>query len=87
MARDAPSWDQRNTYCPIDARSGNRKKGESVRSEANHLVRFTRAIKDAYGPDERAAMLEMLWEVAYADGVLHQVTLEFPQPSTANPLL
>jgi len=22
MARDAPSWDQRNTYCPIDARSG-----------------------------------------------------------------
>ena len=46
-------------------------EAEKAQAEANHLVRFTRAIKDAYGPDERAAMLEMLWEVAYADGVLH----------------
>lgn len=46
-------------------------EAEKAQAEANHLVRFTRAIKDAYGPDEHAAMLEMLWEVAYADGVLH----------------
>ncbi len=44
---------------------------EKAQSEANHLVRFTRTLKDAYGPDERAGILEMLWEVAYADGVLH----------------
>lgn len=46
-------------------------EGEKAQAEANHLVRFTRALKDAYEPDERTAMLEMLWEVAYADGVLH----------------
>jgi uncharacterized tellurite resistance protein B-like protein len=46
-------------------------EAEKAQSEANHLVRFTRTLKDAYGPDERAAILEMLWEVAYADGVLH----------------
>lgn len=44
---------------------------EKAQAEANHLVRFTRTLKDAYGPDERAGILEMLWEVAYADGVLH----------------
>ncbi len=46
-------------------------QAEKAQSQANHLVHFTRTLKDAYGPDERAAILEMLWEVAYADGVLH----------------
>ena len=46
-------------------------EAEKAQAEANHLVRFTRAIKDAYGPDQRAGMLEMLWDVAYADGTLH----------------
>lgn len=32
---------------------------------------FTRTIKDRYGPEDRVRMIEMLWEVAYADGVLH----------------
>ena len=36
---------------------------EKAQAEANHLVRFTRTLKDAYGPDERAGILEMLWEV------------------------
>ena len=46
-------------------------EAEKAQSQANHLVHFTRTLKDAYGPDARAAILEMLWEVAYADGVLH----------------
>lgn len=42
------------------------------RAEAtSQLVKFTQAIKDACDYDERIAIVEMLWEVAYADGVLH----------------
>lgn len=44
---------------------------EAAQSEANHLLRFTRAIKDQYAPEDRIELIEMLWEVAYADGVLH----------------
>ncbi|MSP21160.1 MAG: TerB family tellurite resistance protein [Alphaproteobacteria bacterium] len=47
------------------------QEAEKAQAEANHLVRFTRVLKEAYGPDERTGILEMLWEVAYADGVLH----------------
>jgi uncharacterized tellurite resistance protein B-like protein len=32
---------------------------------------FTREIKEALSPEERVGILEMLWEVAYADGSLH----------------
>ena len=39
--------------------------------EANHLFRFTHQIKESYAPEERAELMEMLWEVAYADGILH----------------
>ena len=46
-------------------------EAESVHDDANHLVRFTRTIKDSYPPEERIAIIEMLWEVVYADGVLH----------------
>ncbi len=35
------------------------------------LLRFTRAIKDRFSQDERVEMVEMLWEVVYVDGVLH----------------
>ena len=34
---------------------------------------FTREIKNAFSPDERIEMMEMLWEVAYADGELHDL--------------
>lgn len=34
---------------------------------------FTREIKNAFSPDERVEMMEMLWEVAYADGALHDL--------------
>jgi len=42
-----------------------------VQGEAAGLVRHTRVIKDHFPPEERIAILEMLWEVVYADGVLH----------------
>ncbi len=32
---------------------------------------FTRTIRDHFSHDERIAMLQMLWEVAYIDGELH----------------
>lgn len=32
---------------------------------------YTRTLKDAYGHDGRVAMVEMLWEVVLADGVVH----------------
>lgn len=35
------------------------------------LYGVTRVIKQNLAPDERVAVLEMLWEVAYADGELH----------------
>ena len=39
--------------------------------EANQLLGFTRVIKDRYLPEERIELIEMAWEVAYADGELH----------------
>ena len=42
-----------------------------VQSETNHLLRFTQAIKDAYPLEERIQVIEMLWEIIYADGILH----------------
>ncbi len=44
---------------------------ESTQDEANELVRFTRVIKETFSASERVELIEMLWEVAYADGVLH----------------
>mgnify|MGYP001344760602 CR=1 FL=1 len=39
--------------------------------EANQLLGFTRVIKDRYDEQERIELIEMVWEVAYADGELH----------------
>ena len=43
----------------------------SAQSEATHLMRFTRTIKDNYTEEKRIELIEMLWEVAYADGIIH----------------
>jgi uncharacterized tellurite resistance protein B-like protein len=45
-------------------------KGERAQSGANHLVRFTRTIKDRFDEAERVALMELLWEVVQADGVV-----------------
>ncbi len=39
--------------------------------DSNQLYEFARKIKDQFSPEERIQMIEMLWEVAYADGALH----------------
>lgn len=39
--------------------------------QANQLFGFTHEIKQGFAPEERVLIMEMLWEVAYADGVLH----------------
>ncbi|MFZ5834064.1 MAG: TerB family tellurite resistance protein [Pseudomonadota bacterium] len=38
---------------------------------SNQLFRFTHEINQSYTPEERVEIVEMLWEVVYADGVLH----------------
>ena len=39
--------------------------------DANRVYAATRLIRDAFSDAERIDMMEMLWEVAYADGELH----------------
>ncbi len=39
--------------------------------DANQILRFTQQIKDGSSHEERAALLEMLWEVVFADGEEH----------------
>ena len=46
-------------------------EAEAIHDDTNHLIKFTRAIKNSYSPEQRIAIIEMLWEVVYADGVLH----------------
>ena len=41
--------------------------------QAVEVFGFTREIKNAFSPQERVEMMEMLWEVAYADGELHDL--------------
>jgi uncharacterized tellurite resistance protein B-like protein len=38
---------------------------------STQILTFTRTIKDRFTPEERIEMVEMLWQVVYADGVLH----------------
>ena len=45
---------------------------EKKARDSTHLLRFTRVIKDNFTPAERIEMIEMIWEVVYADGELHQ---------------
>jgi len=40
-------------------------------AESHQLFAFIRVINDRYSHDERVGIIEMLWEVAYADGHLH----------------
>ncbi len=40
-------------------------------AESSQLHGFTRVVKAAFSPEERIELIEMLWEVVYADGELH----------------
>jgi uncharacterized tellurite resistance protein B-like protein len=46
-------------------------EAERAASASVELHGFTRAIKDGFDQAERIELIEMLWEVAYADGQLH----------------
>lgn len=46
-------------------------EAESAASASVEWHGFTRAIKDGFDHAERVQLIEMLWEVAYADGELH----------------
>ena len=43
---------------------------EREAEESVQLLRFTRTIKDGFSYDERVHLMEMLWEVVYADEVV-----------------
>ena len=45
-----------------------RREAEALEAEAPDTVRFTRAIKDAVPYEDRAAVVEALWDVVLADG-------------------
>ena len=45
--------------------------GEEAVERSHQLFAFTRVVKQGFDFDERIRMIEMLWEVAYADGELH----------------
>ncbi|KAF0112823.1 MAG: hypothetical protein FD150_2252 [Rhodobacteraceae bacterium] len=45
-----------------------RTAAEDVEQEAPDTVRFTRALKEATAPEDRAELLTALWSVALADG-------------------
>jgi len=44
---------------------------EATVADANELYTLARTVKDGVDLDERTAIIEMLWEVAYADGEVH----------------
>lgn len=45
--------------------------GQKAAADSGQLYGFTRVIKDRFNDEERVRMIEMLWEVAYADGHVH----------------
>jgi uncharacterized tellurite resistance protein B-like protein len=46
-------------------------EARAAQADATHLMRFTRTLKDTMGEAERIQLIEMLWRVAIADGVIH----------------
>lgn len=45
--------------------------GHKAVMDTGQLYGFTKIIKDRFDNEERVRMIEMLWEVAYADGHVH----------------
>jgi uncharacterized tellurite resistance protein B-like protein len=49
------------------------EEAEEEADRSSQLFAFTRQIKDAFDYDERIELMEMLWDVAYADDHLHHM--------------
>lgn len=45
--------------------------GEAAAADSVELYGLSRTVRDHFDHAERVSMVEMLWEVAYADGTLH----------------
>jgi|TARA_Y100000294_G_scaffold118941_1_gene110400 uncharacterized tellurite resistance protein B-like protein len=45
--------------------------GEEAVGDSHQLYAFTRVVKQGFDFEQRIGMIEMLWEVAYADGEVH----------------
>jgi uncharacterized tellurite resistance protein B-like protein len=45
--------------------------GREVLANSVELYGFTRTIKNSFNHEDRVRMIEMLWKVVYADGILH----------------
>lgn len=58
---------ERHGLSPFEA-AALRREAERFEVEAPDTVRFTRALKEATGIDDRIALMEALWSVALADG-------------------
>ncbi|WP_296425166.1 TerB family tellurite resistance protein [Yoonia sp.] len=54
---------------PATAAAALRADCEVLEAEAPDTVRFTRAIKDAVGYDDRLAVIAAMWSVVLADGL------------------
>ena len=46
-------------------------EAESAVVRSQQLYEFTRAVNDRFTPEQRIEIMEMLWEVVYADGEVH----------------
>ncbi|TNE36408.1 MAG: TerB family tellurite resistance protein [Alphaproteobacteria bacterium] len=45
-------------------------EAEKLQAESGQLFYFTRSVKESFPIETRVKMIEMLWEIAYADGAL-----------------
>jgi uncharacterized tellurite resistance protein B-like protein len=71
MARIDKIVAKRYQLSPFEA-AALRGEAETLESEAPDTVRFTRAIKDAVPYEDRRSVVEVLWQVALADGIREQ---------------
>ncbi len=46
-------------------------QADALVDQSNQLYGFTRVVKDRFSYQERVEFMEMLWQVSYADGELH----------------
>src|SRR5262249_28621739 len=49
------------------------EEGEEEGDRSSQLFAYAREIKDAFDYDERVELIELLWDVAYADDRLHHL--------------
>ena len=48
------------------------KAAEDDLDTSNDLYRYTKDLRDNFDADERLKLIEMIWEVVYSDGILHE---------------